>query len=414
MTDKFHLSSWFNESLIDPSTGGVRVSQSEENASPFSAVKTDPAGRARSSQITTLFDGKTLDVDGVRIWETLGTGANTFSVNKMQMAVAAGQYCIRRGRYKTPYGAGKPQLIEFTLDNFDTDVGTVKRVGYFSSSSVAPYTANLDGFFMENDSGAVSIKAYRNGTLTMNVPFTSWTNYALLAGYDFAEFTVGFFDFLWLGGTALRLFLKTPSGFILAHEEPWASLHQDTFIASPNHSVRYELRSTTGSGNMSAICSQVATEGDVRQIGKSVCLPMGASVPVTGSTSIYAIKGIKLRADRPSVVIKLTSAAAVKASQNDFGVILVYRNPALSAALTYANAGNVQQADANGTQLVTGGDIVAASASTESGVIDGLEDSFLSFIGSSIAGVSDEYVLAYMPVSATAQSVRGVLCYKEF
>jgi len=410
---KDYESSWFNAELVDELTGGLKVTDMGAAENPLSAVGIDPGGRRRGSQITTLFDGKTLDVDDLRIWQNVGTGTFNFNVNKMEMSVTAGQYCIRRGEYKTPYASGKPHLVEFTADNLDVDAGVKKMVGYYSSAPASPYDTVYDGFWLENDGGSISIKAQRNGVETMNIPFASWKNYNLISDYDWSNFTVGFFDFLWLGGTGLRLFIKTDAGFILAHEEPWAGNAQDTFISSPNHSVRYELRSTTGTGELNAICSQVATEGAIEQIGKSCTLPSTAAVPTNTVGTIYALKGIKARTDRKNIPVKISNASIVNTTGNDFGVVLVYRNPVLSAALSYSDYGNVQHGIGDGSQTVTSGDIIAATPADSTGAVEGLENNFLSFIGIDIDDNPDEYVLAYMPTSSN-QSVRAIFGGKEF
>ena len=67
------------------------------------AINTDAGGRIRSSALTTLFDGKTLDTDNPLLWENVGTGTFNFNLNKMDMSVTSGQYCIRQSHYRCPW-----------------------------------------------------------------------------------------------------------------------------------------------------------------------------------------------------------------------------------------------------------------------------------------------------------------------
>lgn len=381
------------------------------------AVNTDPGGRTRVSQLTTLFDGKVLDTDDSRLWETLGTGTQTFNQNQMEMSVTSGQYVIRRGRYKTPYASGKPQLIEVTADNFGTDENTNKMMGYFSSSTIAPYDTAYDGVWIENNSGDISLKASRFGTETINVPFTSWDNYDRLQSYNWDNFTVVLFDFLWLGGTEVRLFIKTDEGFVLAHTAQWAGIAENTFIGSPAHSVRYEIRSTTGTGRLDAVCSQVATEGDINQIGKNDILVRDDAVTTNTVGTLYAIKSFKMRSDRKNIPFQITDATITNSSTNDIGQFFIVKNPTLSAAIPYVNNGNIQDGTpgaGDGITLTAGtGDYIAAANSGEAGAASGLANNFLAYLGSTAADVSDEFVLAYMPTTAN-QSVFGTMTIKEY
>src|ERR1700741_1789002 len=180
------------------------------------SISIDSGGRLRASQLTTLLDGKVLDSDNTFVWDNQGSGTGTYSNNKYNMSVTAGQFRIRQTKRYYPYFSGKSQLVECTFDNFQIEANTTKRVGYFSSNAVSPFASTYDGFYLENDGTTFRLKAERAGTTTINVPWTSWDNYNLISTYDWSKFTVILFDFLWLGGAQLRIFLKTDLGFVLA------------------------------------------------------------------------------------------------------------------------------------------------------------------------------------------------------
>lgn len=383
--------------------------------SKVNPINVDPSGRTRVSQLTTLFDGKVLDKDDPYIWTNEGTGTFTFNKNQMEMSVGVGEYCIRESAYRSPYASGKPQFIEATMDTFGAQVGVVKRVGYFSSNHIAPYDLEYDGVWLENDEGAISLKAANDGVITMNVPIESWDNYSLVANYDWDNFSVIAFDYLWLGGTSLRLVMKTNLGFVLLHEEPWASTAPNTFINSPNQYVRYEIRSTTGTGAFHSVCSQVATEGAINSIGKSLSVysPTGLAANTIGT--LYALKSVRLNQANRNIVAQLVDATISNSAGNDAGLLFVIINPVTSNAATYAADSSIEEGNyASGTTITAGtGRIIASTPAGRTGATEGLSNNFLAFLGDSVDGVSQEYVLGYMPIT-TNQTVYGTLTIKEY
>lgn len=376
---------------------------------PNKEINTDAGGRTRVSTLTTLFDGKTLNSDDTLSWETVGTGSSALSGNKVTLAVTAGQYRIRRSRRYLPYYSGKSQIIETTFDGFDSVTGLVERVGYFSSVGTGDYSTALDGFFIENNAGTVSLKAYRLGTLTADVPFTSWDNYQQLSSYDWSKFSVVVFDYLWLGGTELRVFLKTTSGFVLAHTFKWASTQSDTFIASPNQCVRYEIRSTTGVGSLRTICSAVATEGDTSSASKGTSIYSSSAITTNTVGTIYAIKSLKKIASQRDVAVAIESIGIVNTTGSDQGLILLIVNPTLSAPIAYTDRAKYSEGTPTNQTITAGtGTVIWAEPAGNTAAVAGLDSNLYSAIGMGIDNTSDEYVLAYLPATAN-QSVFGTM-----
>lgn len=377
-------------------------------------INSDASGRTRASLMTTIFDGKTLGADDTFIWENVGTGTGTWSGNKYNLAVTPGQYQIRRGKITTPYFSGKSHLVEMTLDTFAVQENVIKMVGYFTSSPNAPYNTVYDGFWLESDGTTICLKIYNNGIEIANIPWTSWDNYASLSNYNWNNFTVVLFDFLWLGGTELRFFIKTNDGYILAHTYKHAGNANGVFILSPNKSVRYEVRSSTGTGQLNAMCSQVSTEGSNSEDGKNLVIYNPSAITTNTVGTIYALKGIKKVAAYRDTAIAITASLATNATQNDTGMIMLIINPTLSAPLTYAANSRISSGTATNQTITSGtGRVIMAIPSGTTGSNFALNDTYLSSIGMSIADVSDEIVLAYMPTSAN-QSVFGAIIVKEY
>lgn len=384
---------------------------------PYPAHKeigTDAGGRARVANITTLFDGKTLNSDNATLWQNVGTGTTTFNTNKVNLSATTGQYMIRRGRHIIPYFSGKSQIIEVTFDGFSTVSGATKRVGYFSSSATAPHTANFDGFFIESSDGIVALKVFRLGTEVISIPISSWDNYSYFQNYNWDNFTVVLFDFMWLGGTELRMFIKTEEGFVLAHTYKHASTTNNTFISSPNQSIRYETIGVTTTSTLNAICSHIGTEGAIPDAGKPTVLFNKTAIAANAVGTIYALKGVKKLASERDIAVAVTSISVSNTTTADAGMLLLIVNPTLSAPLTYVNIGRVSEGTAT-TQTVTAntGRVIAAVPAGTTGTASGINDTILAQVAMSITNASDEIVLAYMSTSAT-QSVFGAMTIKEY
>lgn len=380
---------------------------------PLHEIENDAGRRLRVSSLTTLFDGKVLGADDTAIWENVGTGIATFSNNSVQLSVATGQYMVRRGKHVCPYFSGKSQLVECTFDNFHEQTGITKRIGYFSSNAVAPYNTSFDGIWLENDGTTVRLRIDRSGVQIADIAFEQWDNYSLLSSYNWQNFTVAFIDFLWLGGTEVRLFIKTDNGFVLAHTFKWASTSQGTFILTPNHSMRYEIRSSSGVGTFTSICSQVATEGSLDEAGKKFGIINTSAINTNSVGTIYALLGVKKLAAFRDISAAVDSYGVSNTGNADQGLVLLLLNPTLSAPLSYTTNGKLSQAIATTQTITSSGRILAATPAGTAGSAIGLIDNYLSSIAMNIQNVSDEVVLAYMPTSAN-QSVFGYVTIKEF
>lgn len=390
------------------------------------SISLDEGGRVHVGQMTTLHDGKILNGDNPFLYDNQGTGTGTFASNKYNMSVTAGQFLVRQSKRFYPYFSGKSQYIECTFDNFQVEANVTKRVGYFSSNAVSPFASNYDGFYLENDGTTIRLKADRLGTNTINVPWTSWNNYNLISSYNWANFTVIAFDFLWLGGAVLRIFLKTDRGFVLAHTVNYSGTTTDTFINSPNQPVRYEIRSTTGIGSIRYICTQVSTEGSVTESGydNSIISLSTAAFPSNTAAIIgtrYALKGIRKKTTNRDNAVRIVSPQLLVSSA-DQAIWTLELNPTLSAPLTYTDVANsaVQEANGSGiivlsTTVTSSNKILASGLISQNGMMPSgvFEDDFLTFLGSTISNVMDEVVLCVQPISATI-TVNGVINFKEY
>lgn len=381
----------------------------------------DAGARLRTSLLTTLGDYKTLGADDALLLKNTGTGTGTWANNRYLMSVASGQYLIRQSRRYHPYLSGKSQEIELTLIDF---------------------------------SGTVSLVVENNGTDVFRISQTGVNGWNInqLPGHDWSKFNVIIFDYLWLGGAMLRTFVVNSDGIILVDMRNVAGSVADIIFNSPNHPVRYEIRSdgatttkrvgyfssnavapynsnkdgvwlesvsASATGSMTYVCSQVSTEGSINESGKVRSINTGSTaISLANVGTTYPLKAIRLATTFRDKYVKVTNINAFVSSTNDTLLLSLHLNPTLSAGLTYSALSNsaVEEASGNGTITVTSpGTVLYSQVITVNSVFspDTFVQDFLSVLGMSIDNVSDEIVLCGTPITATVGSFGGIT-FKEY
>lgn len=379
----------------------------------------DASWRARVSWLTTLFDGKTLDSDNTYIWDNVGTGTGSRLNNYYSMSVWAGEYKIRQAKRFSPYFSWKSQLIECTFDNFHTEANVVKRVGYFSSNAVAPYASNFDGVFIEDDWANKYLKIYNNGTVKLSKSFQSMESYVKIEDYDWSKFTVIAFDFLWLWGAVLRFFVKTSTGFELIHTFNYSWTDEGMFMLSPNQPIRYEIRSTTGTGTLNAICSQVSTEWSINEEWYNGSVNTGTTwISLSSVGTSYPLLAIRKRTTHRDISAKITGLTAFITSNNDTIRRELELAPTLSAPLTYnpADGTGVEYAVWNGTITTTvHWRVLASWYISTNWVIDPnqFEKDYLAYLGVWVDNTQYPLVLCITPVTGWITTFCSIN-FKEF
>ena len=377
----------------------------------------DTGGRARVSQLTTLFDGKIYNAEDALKWDIQGTGSNAYANNAVALSVTSGQYEIRQGRTFTPYFSGKPQFIELTSLDFHNQTNVAKRMGYFSSNAVAPYNSNKDGVWIEADGTTYRLIVSRNGTETHNIPWTSWDAYSSISSYDFSKFTVFAIDFLWLGGAGLRLFMVINGAFTLVHSiTNHAGTQAGLIMLSPNQPVRYEIRSSTGTGTFTSICSQVATEGGTsNEQGQGVAI-YTPSIACNVVGTVYALCGMRKVAAYRNHHIPIAEFGATNiqtAGTPEAGVLLLMRNPTLSAALTWTANSRIETAIATTQTISNTGRILKAIPMVNSSISGAAPQAALRNLGVGIDGTMTELIVGYTPLTTT-QNMSGYMQAIEY
>ena len=385
-------------------------------------------GLTRVGQSTCLFAGKQDRERDIIKFSHVGTGSIAFANNEDTMTVTSGQYYIKQSKRVCPYFEGKVQSIELTSRNLHLQTGVIKQVGYFSCNGVAPYTANKDGYLIESngDTNKFSLVSIFNGTETVRIEsenFNGDFNLNNFNNLDLSKFQVFKIEFLWLGGAAFKLWGKIKNKWVLIHSEQWDGAETgDTFggspiVLSPNQFVRYEIRSTTGTGSLTYVCSQVATEGSIDDSGYAIAVRNTTAVTTNTIGTVYSLKGLKKRTGFKNTKIQILDFSVGITSTTDSGVILLLLNPTLSAPLTYANTSKFQEGTpsvpASPPTVTSVGRILKAIPINSQSAAVNFGNDYLNSLGINIDNSLDEIVLAYQPTS-TNQSVSGTINLKEY
>ena len=386
----------------------------------------DASYRARVSQITTLGDLKSINRYRTDLWlqNSTGSGSVAWANNTFSLGVSANNdTAILQSKVSYPYFSGKSQLVECTFSNFEPIPNVTKRVGYYD---YFPGGGKADGFLLESGPDDTVTFRFINGLggVSYAYPVADWTNKDFIT-YDWSQFTVVLFDFLWLGGLRLRLFVSGPNGFALAHEVDYAGQfgEQETFIGYPSHPITYEMVATAnplGTYNFNPICAQVASEGAIDNTGiLRACGTGTTALTLTSSANSYPV--LAIRKGYANSPVKLLSFELSVATNNDRLYWEVQINPTLSATISYAQIDSQSTTlfgVGNGTITVTTPGRVIASGYLSTGQTIravNFEDNFLATLGGTSPGatfVSDSYVLVVRPIT-TPINVLATMQVKE-
>jgi hypothetical protein len=255
---------------------------------------------------------------GLATYEGSVTGGTTLTTT-----ASAGDAAIRQSYQWHPYFAGKPLKIELTASRFDVEANVTKRMGYYSSSTVSPYTATLDGMYFENDGTTIRCKVTRAGTDVFDLAQSSWLNQDKTGSYDPTDFNFYVIDFLYLGGAVVNFWILTEYGLTLIATYQHINVDVNTFVKSPNQPVRYEIVSQGAAGTFNHICSDVAVEGAIARVGAERTFNTDSTATPTLTTGTrYAVLGIR-QADR-RVPIDIRALSILSGTADDLLVELYY------------------------------------------------------------------------------------------
>ena len=321
----------------------------------------DSFGRLRVSeilpelQLTQLKDKSPLFFDEI----VNATATSVWSQSQTTMSVTNnGDYVIRQSKMRAHYNAGKSQLVIATFDNLEPEADVVKRVGYYSSSVVAPYTANFDWLYMESSSWTVSVNVSKDWTVT-SVPQASWDDpldgtWASWITIDWTQGQILVIDFQWLGKGMVRWGIDIDWDMVFFHESKHANLSAGMYMLSPNQPIRYEIRSTGGAWSFVHWCASVGTEWTFKKLWVPWASGVRAVSLSTAWTS-YIMKAMRLKSTHLDIVVDILKSSMISTGNDDFQLDL-YIGWTVTGTLTFNAISNsaAEIADWNWTQTLSG------------------------------------------------------------
>lgn len=328
----------------------------------------DAFGRLRVSEITSFLELKYLsDKQPLLVDEVMsGTAISSYDSNNSEINMNVsnlGDFVIRQSKYRGIYQPGKGQLFEASFSDFDIHLDVIKRVGYFSSSFVAPYSSNLDGFFLESNGvdNSISFQIWKKGTQILSAGTHSWNNSEFdITNLDWSKTNLALVDFQWLGVGRVRFGLNL-SGITYFFSEHSGTGHLDNvYMVSPNQPIRYEIRSSGGIGQFNQICSQVSIEGTLNALNKAVGISNATEITCPTSGLTYPLIGYRINSAN-TFSNAIVDYVAVLQTTNDNYLASIQFNPILSSQPTYTNVNNspIQYAVGNGTITASTGHIIS-------------------------------------------------------
>lgn len=354
--------------------------------------------------------------------DRVGTGSQVWAAGEVAMSVTAGQYAVAQTKICHPYISAHPSLYTITFANFGTQANVTKRVGAWRSSTVAPYTANYDGVYLESDGTTFNVCVRKNGVVVVTIPRASWDDPLNGLGtsginYDFNTFTVLQIDFLYLGGTWIRFGLNIGGNIVYFHTYEHSGTALSTFCNSPYFYIRWEIRSTTGTGSLQQICGAFSVLGGTDTIGKEYACDDGtAFVNANVVGTEYLLLAVRLKTGFLNSYA-IPAALSTISATNDNYLLKLRINPTIAgAALVWNNNVNTStefaRGDVAGTNTITATNPQIASYYALANQEQLINRPFLAAIGSTMAGVSDILTLSVIPLT-TNLDIYGALNMKE-
>ena len=307
----------------------------------------DAFGRLRTAAVTNLLDIKHVyDKNPLQVDEEIGGGATcVFSQEYARVRMSAGttgDFAIRQSKTHPIYQPGKGQLFEASFSNFQLENNVIKRVGSFQSTTGTPYNSIFDGYFLESNgiTNEISFQIWRSGTTVFSAATTVWDDSVFNpTGLIWSGTNLMMVDYQWLGVGRMRFGMNLSGNTIYFTENNCANNQSEVYMSSPNQPIRYEIRSSGGTGYLDMICSQTSLEGALNGLYSTV------AVISTGSTSLnttgvkYPYIGYRLKEDYTSVTSQYSSLSILNTS-NDNYLVTVEFNPTISTTPTWINIPN--------------------------------------------------------------------------
>jgi hypothetical protein len=375
----------------------------------------DAFGRLRVSETSSLLEIKHLydKLPYIVDEEIIGSATSSLSNSVVNMVVnSTNDAVIRQSIKSSQYQTGKSQLVEASFDKFDVESDVIKRVGYFTSATSAPYNSGFDGFFLESNgnNSEISFQIWKNGSQIYSANESDWLTNDLdvsLINWSYSQLMMC--DFQWLGVGRIRFYLVHEGVPRLMTEYTQSNSSAGVYMNIPNKPIRYEIRSTGGRGDFGQICAGVAMEGSVNSLYRPVGLDHTTEVTLATSGTTYAMLGIRLGTG-PSYIgaSGYLSDLSILSTTGDNYVATIQIAPTLNKPSSWERIPNtpIQISDIDNSLIVGATGFVIATyigkGSALSSDVISLRDNAFS-LGYKIDGTPQEWWVCIKPLSGNAK-----------
>ena len=379
----------------------------------------DAFGRFRVSSPQTLIEAKLIHDNQALVFDYYTNGAGVATYQNAHSAVLMtvsnnGEYVIAQTKSRANYQPGKSLEVIMSFRFGAGSAGVNKKVGYFNTATNAPFTNLIDGLYIEQDGVNVYLVQAKNGT-PERVHQTNWDdpldgNGRSKITLDWSKTQIIVWSIEWLGVGSVEAALVVDGHILPFYKFKNANTKTAVYMQTPNHSMRYEIRSTGGTNNLMQICGSVSSEGGLDRAGaiRGVSTE-GAAITLTNENINYALIGIRLKTNYLGLTVFLESAQIqiqTASEKMEWSLVL---NPTITGTPIWndlANSGVQYVISSNGL-TATGGTLVGGGFLETGGVQSGggslvqaVEDAIR--LGATIDGVRDTIFLMGRPVGGTA------------
>lgn len=380
----------------------------------------DAFGRLRVSNPLTVFNSKQIFDNQPLFWDDQQTsGGGTSSVYSQPNAsstlsvggLTAGTR-VRQTRRRFNYQPGKSQLYMFTGVLGAAATGITRRVGAFDAAN---------GVFFEQISTGlrVCVRSSVTGVAVDSCVAQASFNKDVMDGAGSSGVTflpasaqIFFIDFEWLGTGRVRFGIVRRGLMIVAHEFYGSNESgvSTVWSSTPNFPGRFEI-SNSGAGAAASlvhICMTVVSEGGQEIIGFSRSVDRGASgfATAAGNNDIYPLVSLRLKSGANlAATVSMLRVSIVNSTNSTFRWGL-YLNPTIAGvdAASWVSDNNTSleyDISRNNTNKVSGGILLGSGYGSDSVNMIVSEIGQQVRLGSTIAGVADQLVLAVQTVGVT-------------
>ena len=388
----------------------------------------DAFGRLRTSDPYTVFDSKPLFDSQPLLWddaEVSGAGTTTShdvdeAMTTIGVALNTAGNRVRQTYQRFNYQPGKSQLV------FMTGVLSVTGGGAGITRSAGIYD-DENGIFFSDIEGGVNavIRSKVTGAVVDNaIPQADWNLDTLdgtgPSGKTLAPLTAQIlvFDYEWLGTGRVRCGFVIDGRIDYVHQFLHANINTRVYMSTPNLPLRFEIDNdgTGAASSLGAICATVTSEGGQDETGitryKST---EGTHLNANTANTVYAVIGIRLKTTHFDATIEAVKMTMLNQQTGEYEWLILW-NPTVAGTFAYADESNsaIQTAIGATANTVTGGTAFGGGMVSSAKDAGATSDELVSdlHLGSSIAGVADEFVLCVRPLAANAD-IEASITWRE-